>query len=128
MVCSLMPQYLQKFSVEIDDAVSDIEQEIYGLAGKEFNIGSPMQLADILFETLQLPTTGIKKGKSGFSTAASELDKLRAVHPIVNLITQYREVTKLKNTYVDTLPKQVDGHSRVHTTFNLTIAQTGAAQ
>jgi DNA polymerase I len=117
--------YLGKFSIEIDDAISDLEQEIYGHAGKEFNIGSPSQLAAILFETLQLPTTGIKKGKSGYSTAASELDKLRPVHPIINLITQYREVTKLKNTYVDTLPKQVDGHSRVHTTFNLTIAQTG---
>ena len=117
--------YLKKFSVEINDAISDIEQEIYGHAGKEFNIASPAQLADILFETLQLPTAGIKKGKSGYSTAASELDKLRAVHPIINLITQYREVTKLKNTYVDTLPNQVDGHSRVHTTFNLTVAQTG---
>jgi len=117
--------YLKKFSVEIDSSIASIEKEIYEHAGKEFNISSPSQLADILFETLQLPATGIKKGKSGYSTAASELDKLRAVHPIVNLITQYREVTKLKNTYVDTLPKQVDGHSRVHTTFNLTVAQTG---
>jgi len=117
--------HLKKFAVEIDDAISDIEQEIYGFAGKEFNIGSPAQLADILFETLQLPTAGIKKGKSGYSTAASELDKLRGLHPVINLVTQYREVTKLKNTYVDTLPRQVDGHNRVHTTFNLTIAQTG---
>ncbi|HEY4161393.1 MAG TPA: DNA polymerase I [Candidatus Saccharimonadales bacterium] len=117
--------YLKKFSVEIDNAVSDLEQEIYGQAGKEFNIGSPAQLADILFETLQLPTTSIKKGKTGYSTAASELDKLRGLHPVIDLITQYREVTKLKNTYVDTLPKQVDGHSRVHTTFALTVAQTG---
>lgn len=118
-------EYLRKFSVEITDAISDIEQEIYGQAGKEFNIASPAQLADILFETLQLPTQGIKKGKNGYSTAASELDKLRPVHPIINLITQYREVTKLKNTYVDTLPQQVDGHHRVHTTFNITVAQTG---
>jgi DNA polymerase I len=118
-------EYLKKFAVELDDTISDLEQEIYGHAGKEFNIGSPAQLADILFETLQLPTAGIKRGKTGFSTAANELDKLRGLHPIVNLITQYREVTKLKNTYVDTLPKQVDGHSRVHTTFALTVAQTG---
>lgn len=117
--------YLKRFAVEIDDAISDLEQEIYGHASKEFNIGSPTQLADILFETMQLPTQGIKKGKTSYSTAASELDKLRGLHPIINLITQYREVTKLKNTYVDTLPKQTDGHSRVHTTFNLTIAQTG---
>jgi DNA polymerase-1 len=68
---------------------------------------------------------GIKKGKSGFSTAASELDKLRGQHPIVELITRWREVTKLKNTYVDTLPVLIDKQSRLHTTFNLTIAQTG---
>ncbi len=118
-------EYLKRFAEELDDTISDIEQEIYGHAGKEFNIGSPAQLADILFETLQLPTTGIKKGKTGYSTAANELDKLRALHPIIDNITTYREVTKLKNTYVDTLPKQVDGHSRVHTTFALTVAQTG---
>lgn len=117
--------YLAKFAEEINDAISDLEQQIYGYADQEFNIASPAQLADILFEKLQLPTQGIKRGKTGYSTAASELDKLRAAHPIVDLISQYREVTKLKNTYVDTLPKLVDGHSRVHTTFNLTIAQTG---
>ena len=117
--------YLKEFSGEIEGTISDLEQEIYGHAGKEFNIGSPSQLADILFETLQLPTTGIKKGKTGYSTAADQLDKLRPLHPIIDLITQYREVTKLKNTYVDTLPQQVDGHSRVHTTFALTVAQTG---
>ena len=118
-------EYLDKFSVEITEVMATYEQQIYEHAGKEFNIGSPSQLADILFETMQLPTKGIKKGKTGYSTAASELDKLRHVHPIINLITQYREVAKLKNTYVDTLPKLVDGHHRVHTTFNLTIAQTG---
>jgi DNA polymerase-1 len=117
--------YLQKFAVEIDDLISDYEQQIYGHADQEFNIGSPTQLADILFTKLNLPTQGIKKGKTGYSTAASELDKLRGAHPIIDLVTQYREVAKLKNTYVDTLPKLVDEHSRVHTTFNLTIAQTG---
>ncbi|HSX15682.1 MAG TPA: DNA polymerase I [Candidatus Saccharimonadales bacterium] len=117
--------YLKKFAVELEDSIGDLEQEIYGHAGKEFNIGSPAQLADILFETLQLPTQGVKKGKTGYSTAANELDKLRPLHPIIDLITQYREVTKLKNTYVDTLPQQVDGHSRVHTTYALTVAQTG---
>jgi DNA polymerase-1 len=118
-------KYLKKFAVEIDDMLSDTEQQIYGIAEQEFNIGSPTQLADILFEYLKLPTQGIKKGKTGYSTAASELDKLRGLHPIIDLITRYREVAKLKNTYVDTLPLQVDQNSRVHTTFALTIAQTG---
>jgi DNA polymerase-1 len=118
-------KYLAKFSEQINDLISDYEQQIYGYADEEFNIASPSQLADILFDKLKLPTTGIKKGKSGYSTAARELDKLRGGHPIIDVITQYREVAKLKNTYVDTLPKMVDDNSRLHTTFNLTIAQTG---
>jgi DNA polymerase-1 len=118
-------EYLKRFSVEIEDSISDLEQEIYGHAETEFNIGSPAQLADILFVKLNLPTQGIKKGKTGYSTAATELDKLRGLHPIIDLITQWREVTKLKNTYVDTLPLMVDENSRVHTTYSLTVAQTG---
>jgi len=118
-------KYLAKFADEINDLISDYEQQIYGHADQEFNIGSPSQLAEILFDKIKLPTQGIKKGKTGYSTAASELDKLRGQHPIIDLITQYREVAKLKNTYVDTLPTMVDEHSRLHTTFNLTIAQTG---
>jgi DNA polymerase-1 len=118
-------QYLGLMSSQVDDLISDLEQQIYGFAETEFNISSPSQLADILFEKLQLSTTGIKKGKTAYSTAASELDKLRGSHPIIDMITQFREVSKLKNTYIDTLPKLVDSSSRVHTTFNLTIAQTG---
>lgn len=117
--------YLETFSLEIDDKISDLQQQIFGHADKEFNISSPSQLAEVLFGTLQLSTAGIKKGKNGYSTAASELDKLRGQHPIINLITQYRELSKLKNTYVDTLPKLADETGRVHTTFHLTIAQTG---
>lgn len=118
-------QYLRLMSTQVDDLMSDLEQQIYGFADQKFNISSPAQLANVLFNTLKLDTSGIKKGKTGYSTAASELDKLRGQHPIIDMITQFREVAKLKNTYIDTLPKQVDEHSRVHTTFNLTIAQTG---
>jgi DNA polymerase-1 len=118
-------KYLKRFAEEINDLISDYGQQIYGHADQEFNIGSPTQLADTLFNKLQLPTGGIKKGKTGYSTAASELDKLRGAHPIIDLITQYREVAKLKNTYVDTLPQQVDEKSRLHTTYALTVAQTG---
>ncbi len=117
--------HLVRINDQITDMISDLEQQIYGHANQEFNIGSPHQLADILFTRLQLPATGIKKGKTGYSTAASELDKLRLGHPIINLITQWREVTKLKNTYIDTLPKMVDENSRLHTTYALTVAQTG---
>ncbi len=118
-------QYLKLMSAQVEDMISDFEQQIYGFANKQFNIGSPSQLADVLFNDMKLPTEGIKKGKTGYSTAASELDKLRASHPIIDMITQFREVTKLKNTYIDTLPKLVDKNSRLHTNFALTIAQTG---
>ena len=121
----LNSKYLSKFSKELEDSISDLEQKIYGHADFEFNIGSPIQLADVLFGKLNLPRDTIKRTKSGYSTAASELEKLRGLHPVIDLISQYREVTKLKNTYVDTLPKMVDSGSRVHTTFNLTIAPTG---
>ncbi|HEX5394793.1 MAG TPA: DNA polymerase I [Candidatus Saccharimonadales bacterium] len=117
--------YLKKFSKQIEDSISELEQKIYGHADQEFNIGSPGQLADVLFVKLNLPRDGIKKGKTGLSTAANELAKLRGLHPIIDLITQYREVVKLKNTYIDTLPAQVDKNSRLHTTFSLTIAPTG---
>jgi len=117
--------YLEAFAKEVNDSIASLEALIYEHATQEFNIGSPSQLAEILFTTLDLPKTGIKKGKTGYSTAASELDKLRHAHPIIDLISQYREVTKLKSTYVDALPKLVDDKSRLHTTFNLTTTQTG---
>ncbi len=119
--------YLKKFSVQIEDSISDLEQKIYGMADQQFNISSPVQLAEVLFneDKLNISTKGIKKTKTTFSTAASELDKLRGIHPIIDLISQYREVTKLKSTYIDALPKQVDEDSRLHTTYNLTTAQTG---
>lgn len=117
--------YLVRFSDELRDSISDLEQQIYGHADEEFNISSPSQLAVILFEKLQLPTQGVKKGKTGYSTAANELDKLRGMHPIIELITQYREVTKLMSTYVETLPKQVDENGRLHTTYNMATAPTG---
>ena len=97
------------------------------MAGLEFNISSPVQLSEMLFDPkhLNISPQGIKRTKTTYSTAASELDKLRGVHPIIDLISQYREVTKLKSTYVDALPKQVDENSRLHTTYSLTTAQTG---
>lgn len=117
--------YLKTMSQDFAEKIYQIEQEIYKHAGQEFNIGSPQQLGMILFEKLMLPTTGIKKGKTGYSTGASELDKLRSLHPVIDLITQYREYTKLKSTYVDALPKLVDSNSRLHTTFMLDVAATG---
>lgn len=121
----LESDYLEKMSKEFEQKIGALERNVYAKAGKEFNISSPSQLSAILFETLQLPTQGIKRGKTGYSTGAVELAKLRGLHPIVDLITQYREYTKLKSTYIDALPKLVDMHGKLHTTFDLDIAATG---
>jgi DNA polymerase-1 len=118
-------QYLHDMSQTFEAKIKEIEKDIYEQAGQEFNIGSPSQLSMVLFEKLYLPTAGIKKGKTGYSTGASELDKLRGLHPIINLITLYREYTKLKSTYIDALPKLVDKESKLHTTFTLDVAATG---
>ena len=117
--------YLEKMGRRLEDQISDIEQTIYGYANQIFNISSPQQLAKVLFEDIGLPTVGVKKGKTGLSTASNELDKLRGLHPIIDCISKYREYSKLKNTYVDALPKLATKDNRIHTTFNLTIAQTG---
>jgi len=112
-------------SEKLGKRLENLEKSIHELAGKEFNINSPSQLADILFKTLQLPTTDIKKGKTGYSTAAAELEKLRSEHKIIEKIEEYRELFKLKTTYLDTLPTMVDENSRIHTTFNQAVAATG---
>jgi len=119
------PTVLQKMSDDLGAEHKKLEQEMYAMAGQEFNIGSPAQLSEVLFTKLQLPTTGIKKGKTGYSTGQAELDKLRGIHPIIELIEQTRELAKLKNTYTDSLPKLADEHNRIHTTFNQDVAATG---
>ena len=105
--------------------IAELQQQIYDLVGYEFNVGSPAQLAEALFTKLMLPTTGIKKGKTGYSTGRAELDKLRGQHPVIELIERYRELTKLQNTYVTTLPEQIDEHGYIHTTFNQDVTATG---
>lgn len=122
---ALDSEYLGRMSAEFAETIGQLEQEIYTHAGQEFTIGSPQQLAMILFEKLQLPTAGIKKGKTGYSTGASELDKLRALHPMVDLVTRWREYTKLKSTYIDALPRLVDAQGKLHTTYALDVAATG---
>ena len=116
---------LDVMSKELGAEYATLEQEIYHVAGSEFNVGSPAQLSEVLFTKLQLPTTGVKKGKTGYSTDQKTLDKLRGQHPIIKLIERTRELAKLKNTYVDTLPKLADENGRIHTTFAQDVAATG---
>ena len=116
---------LNEMSARFGERIKEFEQKIYELAGQEFNIGSPAQLGTILFEKLGLPTAGVKKGKTGYSTGAAELEKLRLLHPLPALVTQYREYTKLKSTYLDALPKFADKEGKLHTTYDLDVAATG---
>ncbi|MCC7357463.1 DNA polymerase I [Candidatus Uhrbacteria bacterium] len=102
-----------------------LEKAMHEMVEEDFNPSSTQQLAHILFDVLQLPTKGIKKGKTGLSTAASELEKLEGMHPIIEKILEYREVSKLLSTYVETLPGQCDAEGRVHTTYDQTVAATG---
>jgi DNA-directed DNA polymerase len=117
--------YLADMSHEIGKKYEELQQKIFDIAGYNFNIASPAQLSDMLFIKLQLPTAGIKKGKTGYSTGQKELNKLRGLHPVIELIEQTRELAKLKNTYVDALPKLVDKNYRLHTTFNQDVVSTG---
>ncbi len=117
--------FLVSMSEELHSEHVLLEQEMYTLSGYEFNIGSPAQLSDVLFTKLQLPTAGVKKGKTGYSTDQKTLDKLRGQHPIIELIERTRELAKLQNTYVDVLPKLADENGRIHTTYSQDIAATG---
>ena len=107
----------------LDTVAADMESRIYTYAGRPFNINSPKQLGEILFDVLLLPTD--KKTKTGYSTNAEVLEKLRRYHPIIDDILDYRQVTKLKSTYVDGLLKLADEEGVVHTTFKQTGTATG---
>ena len=119
---------LKQMGDELAAEVGELEQQMYSMAGYEFNASSPAQLSEVLFTKLQLPTAGIKKGKTGYSTGQKELDKLRGQHPIIELIERYRELTKLISTYIEALPKLMATDGRIHTTFNQDVTSTGAAE
>ncbi|MGE5298731.1 MAG: DNA polymerase I [Acidobacteriota bacterium] len=116
---------LADMDTQLTEDIAKIQETMYAMADGEFNIASPAQLAEVLFTKLELPTAGIKRGKTGYSTGQKELDKLRGQHPIIELIEQFRELTKLQNTYVQTLPQQADEDGRIHTTFKQDVAATG---
>lgn len=117
--------FLRKLSTSLTKKKERLEKDMVKSVGREFNPASPIQLAEVLFEDLKLPSKGIKKGKTGFSTAASELEKLRGAHPIIEQIEEYREIAKLLSTYIDVLPGLADKSGRVHTTYSQAVAATG---
>ena len=118
--------FLQQFSQTLEQELSQLEQQIYALAGESFNLNSPKQLAVILFEKLGLPLHKTRKTSSGYSTDAAVLEKLQHDHPLIPLLLHYRTLSKLKSTYVDALPSLIHPQTgRVHTDFNQTITATG---
>lgn len=117
--------HLRAMNTTLERRLKTLESKIWASVGREFNINSTTQLREILFDHLKIDTAGIRKGKTGYSTAVSELEKLRGRHPMIELLFEYRELEKLRNTYVVPLPDLVDAQSRIHTTFNQTVTATG---
>ena len=117
------PGALKDYGESLSGKITELEQEIYREAGCEFNINSPKQLGEILFEKMGLP--GGKKTKTGYSTAAEVLEKLSGEYPVVKHILEYRGLTKLKSTYADGLAAYIEDENRIHSTFNQTITATG---
>ncbi len=118
------PYRLGEITARVRDRVDELHDEIVRLAGTEFTLASPQQLADVLFKRLGLEPT--KRGKTGYSTDAGVLKGLREQHPIVPAVEEWRELTKLLNTYLEPLPEHIDARTgRVHSTFNQLVAATG---
>jgi DNA polymerase-1 len=117
---------LSQLSAEVGAKLVALEAQIYEAAGGEFNIGSPKQLGELLFEKLQLDTKGVRRTKTGWTTEADTLETLLDAHPIIAPILEHREISKLKGTYLDALPPLISPRTgRVHTTFNQVVAATG---
>lgn len=117
--------YFAKLKEEFELEARHLEQAVWDFAGKQFNVNSPAQLAEVLFVQLGLPTKGIKKTARGYSTGVKELDKLQGYHPIIRAIKDYREAAKLLSTYIAPLPELADKNHRIHTTFNQNVTATG---
>lgn len=114
---------LKEYGIRLNGSIKELEQVIYQMVGEEFNINSPKQLGEILFVKLKLPNG--KKTKTGYSTSADVLEKLKLEDPVIEKILEYRQLTKLKSTYADGLAEYVQDDGRIHGTFNQTIAATG---
>ncbi len=116
---------LAELAADFERRMQILVERIYEEAGCQFNVLSPVQLREVLFERLKLPTKGLKKTKTGPSTDSDSLQALAALHPLPGLVLDYRALAKLKSTYVDALPRLVDEEGRIHTTLNQTVTATG---
>jgi len=117
---------LKTISLEFGEQAARLERECYELAGVQFNLNSPTQLRDVLFNRLKLTARGLKRTKSGYSTDADTLERLAATHPLPRKLLEYRTLTKLKSTYADALFSLIDpATGRIHTTFHQALTATG---
>ncbi len=116
---------LATMSNDLEQRMGELVERVYEAAGTRFNILSPVQLREILYEKLGLPSKGIKKTKTGLSTDSDALESLAGQHPLPALVLEYRAMAKLKSTYVDALPRLADEGGRIHTRLNQTVAATG---
>lgn len=123
-VC-LDTKLLENLEKELDKEINQIRTQIESYSQEPINVNSPAQLQKLLFDDLGLAKTNMKATKTGISTAAGELEKLQGLHPVIDQILRYRELTKLQSTYITTLPKLVDKNGRLHTEFSQTTAATG---
>ena len=117
--------YFAKLKTEYTEEVARKEREIQLMAGVDFNVNSPVQLSEVLFDKMGIPTKGIKKTSRGYSTGAKELDKLRGENPIIEKLMEYREAAKLLSTYITPMPELADAEGRIHTTFTQNVTATG---
>ncbi|MDP6321036.1 MAG: DNA polymerase I [Prochlorococcaceae cyanobacterium ETNP14_MAG_5] len=118
--------YLKELSVELGNTLNQLEEQAHKAAGMNFNLASPKQLGELLFETLGLNRKKSRRTKTGWSTDATVLEKLEADHPVVPLVLEHRILSKLRSTYVDALPQLVEAETgRVHTDFNQAVTATG---
>jgi DNA polymerase-1 len=115
--------FLEKLGKDLKEKLVDIEKNIFHFVGHEFNLNSPKQLSEVLFDELSLPV--FKKTKTGRSTDEETLQELSAAHPAIPYLLQYRQLFKLVSTYVDALPKSIQDDGRIHSTFNVEGAATG---
>ena len=122
---AIAPDRFEALNHEFSSELTELEQKIYTASGQTFNINSPIQLSQVLFEHLGLPTQGIKKTQRAYSTGAKELDKLCDLHEVIPLIERYREVGKLLSTYINPLPALADHNHRIHTTYTQDVTATG---
>lgn len=118
-------KYFMQLKAEFEAKVKELEEKIWKLSGKNFNVNSPVQLAGVLFGDLGLSTKGVKRTARGYSTGAKELEKLRGEHPVIEVLIEYRETAKLLSTYITPMLELKDENNRIHTTFTQNVTATG---